>query len=34
MGPDNDVANLSNLNQGNLGAVPLFDGAVASTSST
>ncbi|MDH1648427.1 autotransporter outer membrane beta-barrel domain-containing protein, partial [Stenotrophomonas maltophilia] len=26
MGPDNDVANLSNLNQGNLGAVPLFDG--------
>ncbi|HDX0825810.1 TPA: autotransporter outer membrane beta-barrel domain-containing protein, partial [Stenotrophomonas maltophilia] len=26
MGPDNDVANLSSLNQGNLGAVPLFDG--------
>lgn len=26
MGPDNDVANLSNLNQGNLGAVPLFEG--------
>ncbi|WP_406234656.1 autotransporter outer membrane beta-barrel domain-containing protein [Isoptericola jiangsuensis] len=25
-GPDNDVANLSNLNQANLGAVPLFDG--------
>ncbi|TGP83704.1 autotransporter outer membrane beta-barrel domain-containing protein, partial [bacterium M00.F.Ca.ET.221.01.1.1] len=26
MGPDNDVATLGNLNQGNLGAVPLFDG--------
>lgn len=26
MGPDNDVANLASLNQGNLGAVPLFDG--------
>ena len=26
MGPDNDVANLSSLNQGILGAVPLFDG--------
>ncbi|OMP38896.1 autotransporter outer membrane beta-barrel domain-containing protein, partial [Stenotrophomonas sp. KAs 5-3] len=26
MGPDNDVANLSSLNQGNLGAVPLLDG--------
>ncbi len=25
-GPDDDVANLSNLNQANLGAVPLFDG--------
>lgn len=26
LGPDDDVTNLSNLNQGNLGAVPLFDG--------
>ncbi|MDD0471399.1 hypothetical protein PFI49_11365, partial [Streptococcus pneumoniae] len=26
MGPDSDVANLGNLNQGNLGAVPMFDG--------
>ncbi len=25
-GPDDDAATLSNLNQGNLGAVPLFDG--------
>ncbi|MEG2979912.1 MAG: autotransporter outer membrane beta-barrel domain-containing protein [Stenotrophomonas sp.] len=25
-GPDDDVATLSNLNQGNIGAVPLFDG--------
>lgn len=25
-GPDDDVATLANLNQGNLGAVPLFDG--------
>ncbi|HBS55603.1 MAG TPA: autotransporter outer membrane beta-barrel domain-containing protein, partial [Stenotrophomonas sp.] len=25
-GPDDDVANLSNLNRANLGAVPLFDG--------
>ncbi len=26
-GPDDDVANLSNLNQANLGAVPLFNGS-------
>ncbi|WP_434213482.1 autotransporter outer membrane beta-barrel domain-containing protein [[Pseudomonas] boreopolis] len=32
MGPDDDVATLANLNQANLGAVPLFDGGLGNDS--